>query len=31
MSLKAMIAAGAFALAATSAHAGYVFKGLFLS
>jgi hypothetical protein len=27
MSLKAMIAAGAFALAATSAQAGYVFKG----
>jgi hypothetical protein len=26
-SLKAMIAACAFALAATSAHAGYVFKG----
>ena len=27
MSLKAMIAACVFALAATSAHAGYVFKG----
>ena len=27
MSLRAMIAACAFALAATSAHAGYVFKG----
>ena len=27
MSLKAMIAACAFALAATTAHAGYVFKG----
>jgi len=27
MSLKAMIAAGVFALVATSAHAGYVFKG----